>query len=95
MSTKRLKCPRTLVSGGLSDDNGPLELAAHKTEVEGAITAGLDVTAIGSHEADAGVGRLMSIRLGCRKNRPCGSHIHQKVSGQINWSSLIFVCRRL
>ena len=60
----------------LSNDEGPLELAAHEAEVEGTTAVGLDVAAVGGHEVDAGVGRLPSVGLGCSKHGPGDFHIY-------------------
>ena len=40
----------------LSDDEGPLELATHEAEAEGATAVRLDVAAVGGKKVDAGIG---------------------------------------
>ena len=62
----------------LSDDEAPLILTAHEAEVEGATAIGPDVATVGGYKTEAGAGRLLSVRLGCRENRLDSSCIHQE-----------------
>ena len=45
--------------------------------MKGATTIELDVAAVDGHEVGTGVGKLLSVRLECRENKPGSSHLYQ------------------